>query len=84
MVAHASMKSIHLGVSAQVAGKESCVTRVSTTQGQILTVLVHVSDDWHINNNEVVFLFCNYRLLSVVFRRFLGSSSYIPVKGLLT
>lgn len=30
MVGHASMKLIHLGVSAQVAGKESCVTQVST------------------------------------------------------
>lgn len=30
MVGRASMKLIHLGVSAQVAGKESCVTQVST------------------------------------------------------
>lgn len=30
MVGHVSMKLIHLDVSVQVAGKESCVTQVST------------------------------------------------------
>lgn len=32
MVGHASMKLIHLDVSAQVAGKENCVTQVSTAK----------------------------------------------------
>lgn len=32
MVEHASMKLIHLDVSARVAGKENCVTQVSTTK----------------------------------------------------
>lgn len=32
MVEHALMKLIHLGVSVQAAGKESCVTQVGTTK----------------------------------------------------
>lgn len=32
MVGRASMKLIHLDVSAQVAGKENCVTQVSTAE----------------------------------------------------
>jgi len=32
MVGHASMKLIRLDVSAQVAGKENCVTQVSTAE----------------------------------------------------
>lgn len=37
MVGHALMKLIHLNVSAQVAGKENCVTQISMT-----VLLIHV------------------------------------------
>lgn len=40
MVGHALMKLIHLNVSAQVAGKENCVTRVSTAMHCMLMLLI--------------------------------------------
>lgn len=42
MVGHASMKLIHLDVSAQVAGKENCVTQISMTV--LLTHVTTVAD----------------------------------------
>lgn len=42
MVEHVSMKSIHLDVSVQVAGKESCVTQISMTV--LLTRVTTVAD----------------------------------------
>ena len=70
MVGHASMKSIHLDVSAQVAGKENCVTQVSTAKRcrvKYYSFALTVSDGWYVvNNNRVVSLFYNYSLPSVV------------------
>lgn len=43
MVGHALMKLIHLNVSAQVAGKENCVTQVSTTMHCMLILQLYYS-----------------------------------------
>lgn len=72
MVGHASMKLIHLDVSAQVAGKENCVTQVSTTECcrvKYCSFVVIVSDGWYVvKNNGVVSLFYHHTLPSGVCR----------------
>lgn len=80
MVGRALMKLIHLDVSAQVAGKENCVTQVSTAKHcrvKYYNFAVTVIDGWYVvNNNGVVSLFYNYSLPSIlcksIFKKIFG------------